>query len=173
MDSLLCLWSGLLSIEYPRVARAARQSQLWKSAKPRFRHHLLFFFFFFFKRLRARLVGPETMIQSPNCFTLPCTGHFHKINCELYLPNVWLLLRHHFTKLTRDKRAALRMYACAHMRVAAYTAFIRELRKICGTSAKRMNMDVGMHHAKNRGNKEIPLAIISTILAQSCVTLPT
>ena len=32
-----------------------------------------------------------------------------------------------------------------------------------------MNMDVGMHHAKNRGNKEIPL---SRILAQSCVTLP-
>ena len=25
-----------------------------------------------------------------------------------------------------------------------------------------MNMDVGMHHAKNRGNKEIPLAILST-----------
>ena len=28
-----------------------------------------------------------------------------------------------------------------------------------------------MHHAKNRGNKEIPLAILSRILAQSCVTL--
>ena len=34
-----------------------------------------------------------------------------------------------------------------------------------------MNIDVGMHHAKNRGNKEIPLAILSRILAQSCVTL--
>ena len=34
-----------------------------------------------------------------------------------------------------------------------------------------MNMDVGMHHAKNRGNKEIPLAILSRVLAQSCVTL--
>ena len=34
-----------------------------------------------------------------------------------------------------------------------------------------MNMDVGKHHAKNRGNKEIPLAILSRILAQSCVTL--
>ena len=32
-------------------------------------------------------------------------------------------------------------------------------------------MDVGMHHPKNRGNKEIPLAILSRILAQSCVTL--
>ena len=31
-----------------------------------------------------------------------------------------------------------------------------------------MNGDVGMHHAENRGNKEIPLAI----LAQSCVTPP-
>ena len=28
-----------------------------------------------------------------------------------------------------------------------------------------------MHHAKNRGNKEFPLAILSRILAQSCVTL--
>ena len=28
-----------------------------------------------------------------------------------------------------------------------------------------------MHHAKNRGNKEIPLAILSRILAQLCVTL--
>ena len=27
----------------------------------------------------------------------------------------------------------------------------------------------GMHHAKNRGNKEIPLAILSRILAQSHV----
>ena len=30
-----------------------------------------------------------------------------------------------------------------------------------------MNMDVGMHHAKNRANKDIPLAILSRILAQS------
>ena len=59
-------------------------------------------------------------------------------NCELYLPNVWLLLRRHFTKLTRDKCAALRMYACAHMRVAA---FIRELRKICGTSVKIIQLN--------------------------------
>ena len=28
----------------------------------------------------------------------------------------------------------------------------------------------GMHHAKNRGNKETPLAILSRILAQSCIT---
>ena len=54
------------------------------------------------------------------------------------------------------------------MRVAAF------IREPCGTSAKIIqNMDVGMHHAKNRGNKEIPLAILSRILAQSCVTLPT
>ena len=32
-------------------------------------------------------------------------------------------------------------------------------------------MDVGMHHAKNRGNKEVLLAILSRILAQSCVAL--
>ena len=36
---------------------------------------------------------------------------------------------------------------------------------------KSFNMDVGMHHAKNRGNKEISLALLSRILAQSCVTL--
>ena len=31
--------------------------------------------------------------------------------------------------------------------------------------------DVGMHHTKNRGNKEIPLTILlSRILAQSCAT---
>ena len=29
-----------------------------------------------------------------------------------------------------------------------------------------------MHHVKNRGNKEIPLAILSRILAHSCITLP-
>ena len=34
-----------------------------------------------------------------------------------------------------------------------------------------MNMDAGMHHAKDRGNKEIPLAVLSRIPAQSCVTL--
>ena len=78
MDSLLCFWSGLLSIEYPSVARAARQSQLWKSAKPRFRHLLILLLSV--ERPTARLVGPETMIQSPNCFALPCAGHFHKIN---------------------------------------------------------------------------------------------
>ena len=39
------------------------------------------------------------------------------------------------------------MYACAHMcvaafiRVAAYTAFIRELRKICGTSVKIIQLN--------------------------------
>ena len=36
---------------------------------------------------------------------------------------------------------------------------------------KSFNMDVGMHHVKNRGNKEIPLTILSRILAQSCLTL--
>ena len=78
MDSLLCSWSGLLSIEYPSVARAARQSQLWKSAKPRFRHLLLLLILL--QRPRARLAGPETMIHSPNRFALPCAGPFHKIN---------------------------------------------------------------------------------------------
>ena len=40
-------------------------------------------------------------------------------------------------------------------------------------SRGRPGNEARMHHAKNRGNKEIPLAILSRILAQSCVTLPT
>ena len=93
------------------------------------------------------------------------------------------------TSTPRDKGAALRMLHARICAVAAFihvytrscvfiAAFIHEPRKICGTSVKiiQLNeyiMDVGMHHAKNRGNKEIPLAILSRILAQSCVTLPT
>ena len=43
------------------------------------------------------------------------------------------------------------------------------------TSAKLIQVNEwgcrdGMHNAKNRGNKVIPLAILSRILAQSCVT---
>ena len=43
------------------------------------------------------------------------------------------------------------------------------------TSAKIIQLNEwgcrdGIHHAKNRGNKVIPLAILSRILAQSCVT---
>ena len=37
---------------------------------------------FFFKRPTARLVDPETMTQSPNCFGLPCAVTFHKINAR-------------------------------------------------------------------------------------------
>ena len=29
-----------------------------------------------------------------------------------------------------------------------------------------------MHHAKNCGNEEVPVAILSRILAQSCITPP-
>ena len=43
------------------------------------------------------------------------------------------------------------------------------------TSAKIIQLNEwgcrdGMHHTKNRGNEVIPLAILSRILAQSCVT---
>ena len=38
------------------------------------------------------------------------------------------------------------------------------------TSNHPVGQTKGMYHAKNRGNKEIPLAI--RVLAQSCVTLP-
>ena len=44
------------------------------------------------------------------------------------------------------------------------------------TSAKIIQLNEwgcrdGMHRVKNRGDKEIPLAILSRILAQSCITL--
>ena len=116
----------------------------------------------FFKRPTAPLAGPETMIRSPNGFTLPCAGPFHKINagyeattttvnssCLMY----GYLLRRHFTKLTRAKA---QRYACTHAcicavaafihvraRVAAYiiAAFIHEPRKICGTSVKIIQLN--------------------------------
>ena len=51
--------------------------------------------------------------------------------------------------------------------------------KVCGTSAKIIPLNEWgcsyrdcVYHAKNRGNKEIPLAILSRILAQSCITPP-
>ena len=44
------------------------------------RDFVILFFFFFLERPTARLVGPETMIHSPNCFALPCAVPFHKIN---------------------------------------------------------------------------------------------
>ena len=81
------------------------------------------------ERPTARLVGPENMIHSPNCFTLPCTGPFHKINagyeattttvnssCQMYIR---LVFRRHFTKLTRDQGTAHAnqcMYACTYIK---------------------------------------------------------
>ena len=51
------------------------------------------------------------------------------------------------------------------------------LQRLYYTSAKIIQLNEwrcrdGIHHAKNRGNKVIPLAILSRILAQSCVTPP-
>ena len=48
---------------------------------------------------------------------------------------------------------------------------MEQVQKIRGTSAKIIQLNVGMHHAKNRGKKEIPVAIPSRILAQLCATL--
>ena len=83
------------------------------------------------------------MIQSPNCFALPCAGPFHKINAGYVattttVNSTCLMYGYYYDA---DKCAALRMYACVHMRVAAYTAFIRELRKICGTSVKIIQLN--------------------------------
>ena len=87
------------------------------------------------------------MIPSPNRFALPCAGPFHtKCMATTY---------QHVIKAQR--------YACAYLRLYANPEKYVQ---------KSLNMDVGMHHAKNRGNKEIPLAILSRILAQSCVTPP-
>ena len=114
-------WSFIL--KYPSVARAARQSQLRKSAKP----HLLLLLLSS-KRPTARLVGPEAVIHSPNRFVLPCAGPFHKINAGYEAATTTVnsscpMHGYYFDaillKLTRDNGAALRMYmyACAHMRV--------------------------------------------------------
>ena len=66
------------------------------------------------------------MIPSPNRFALPCAGPFHKINtgCEATTTTTvnssclrygyYFAFRCHFTKLIRDKGAALRMYACVY-----------------------------------------------------------
>ena len=48
--------------------------------------------------------------------------------------------------------------------------------KLYNTSAKIIHLNEwgcrdGMHYAKNHGNKEMPLAILSRLLAQSCVTV--
>ena len=81
------------------------------------------------ERPTVRLVGPETMIHSPNRFTLPCAGPFHKINAgyeatttmnSSCLICIWLLLRLHFTKVTAQR------YACMHVRSCVYTRTIRE-----------------------------------------------
>ena len=60
------------------------------------------------------------------------------------------------------------MYACAHMRVAAYIiAFIREPRKICGTSVKIIQLneygcrDAPCEKSWKQGN---PLSNTSTIM---------
>ena len=75
-----------------------------------------------------------------------------------------ILLQSHVIKAERALT-----YACIHvirMRVAAliHKAYIQ---KISGTSAimNEWGCRDGMHYAKNHGNKEIPLAILSRILA--------
>ena len=56
--------------------------------------------------------------------------------------------------------------------VHTYTVYVHvHVRSILQVEKSFTNMDVGMHHAKNHGNKDISLAILSRILAQSCVTL--
>ena len=64
-----------------------------------------------FKRPTARLVGPETMIHSPNCFALSC----------IYMPFRNLL--YFDAILLRDQGAARANLMNKRMRVAA---FIRE-----------------------------------------------
>ena len=58
---------------------------------------------------------------------------------------------------------------------AWFTEYLPAVSVIFVTSAKIIQVNEwgcrdGMHHAKNCGNKVIPLAILSRILAQSCVT---
>ena len=55
--------------------------------------------------------------------------------------------------------------------ITLYITIRRNFQHCIYMSKNYSNMDAGMHHAKNRGNKEIPLAILSRILAQSYVTI--
>ena len=92
------------------------------------------------------------MIPSPNGFTLPCAGPFHKINAG-------------YVATTTTVNSSCLMYGYY------FNAIL--LKHVIKASKNHSNiMDVGVHHANNRGNKEIPLAILSRILAQACVTPP-
>ena len=74
------------------------------------------------KRPTAQLVGPETMIPSPNRFALPWAGPFHKINagCEA----------------TTTVSSSCLMYGYYYDAI-----LLREPRKICGTSAKSIHQN--------------------------------
>ena len=132
--------------------------------------------FFFLERPTARLVGPESMIHSPNCFALPCAVPFHKINAgyETTVNSSSLRYGYYFDAILLNQHVIKAQralpYACTHACSCVYAKIL------CGTSAKIIQWRCrdGMHHAKNRGNKVIPgpSAILSRILAQSCITPP-
>ena len=58
-------------------------------------------------------------------------------------------------------------YACTHARSQTIKKYVEQVQISFNWGCRD-----GLHHAKNRGNKVIPLAILSRILAQSCVTPP-
>ena len=120
----------------------------------------------------ARQVGPENMIHSPNCFTLPCAVPFHKINAgyeatttvnSSCLRTVTISTPFYYTIKMQHALTYEYTHACS----CIYT-----LQNLVEQVQSFHYMNDGIHYAKNRGNKEIPLAILSRILAQSCVTPP-
>ena len=108
-------WSFIHKVS--QRASLERPVRVWKSGNPRFRHHLLILLLF--TRPTARLVGPEAMIHSLNCFALPCAGPFHKINAvyeatKTTVNSSCLMYGYHchaIYKLTRDQGAARVYYA--------------------------------------------------------------
>ena len=75
----------------------------------------------------------------------------------------------YFTKITHDQGAACTLtYACTHVRCSKPYKIMCNKWKIIQLNV-RVCRD-GMHHAKSRGNKQIPLPTLSRILAQLSIT---
>ena len=78
--------------------------------------------------------------------------------CTVSLPIHYMQLATDYRIIANNNLHVLYMHVYAHTHTSVQIIQLNEY-------------GCRMHHAKNRGNKEIPLAILSRILAQSCVTL--
>ena len=138
------------SLKYPSDARAPRQSQVWKSAKPRFRHFLLLLI------LLQTTYSSTGWSSDHDSLTKTASlshaqGKIHTgyeatttVNSSS-VPKLQLLFRHHFTKLTRDHGAhAVRGVTCVCTHAHSCVYIYATIQEICGTSAKIIHGDAGM-----------------------------